>query len=143
MLTPFKVKITLRDYPKISFEGKVDLVNNLADTDTSTLLMRSIVNNPQKLLLPGLYVNVRVFVGTNPQAILIPEGIVQDNQGREFVYLVGPDNKVIEKTVTSGTNYHNQVEIKSGLKVGDKVIVSNLQKLRSGIVVNPTPASTH
>lgn len=139
---PFKVEVTLPQQSGYLFTGEVDLVNNQVATDTSTLLMRSEVSNPKNLLLPGLYVNVKLILGTNPNAILVPAAAVMSDQSLQHVYTLNAKNEVVATRITSHIQYENYLVVDSGLKPGDIVITNNLQKIRPGITVSPTTSTT-
>lgn len=139
---PFKVEVTLPQQSDYLFKGKVDLINNQVATDTSTLLMRSEVNNPKNLLLPGLYVNVKLLLGTNTNAILVPAAAVVSDQSLQHVYTLNAKNEVVATRITSHMQYEDYLVVDSGLKPGDIVITNNLQKIRPGITVSPITSTT-
>jgi len=132
---PFEVTAWLPKYPKESFSGEVNLVNNQADTKTATVLMRATLKNPEKLLLPGLYVNVDLMLDKDHKAISIPESAVMNNQGILEVYVIGQNNIIQSKTITSALEYQGQVVVNTGLSAGELVAISNLDKIRSGDTV--------
>ncbi|STX28648.1 HlyD family secretion protein [Legionella beliardensis] len=134
---PFKVEVSLPHDKKDVFHGKVDLINNQAQVSTSTILMRAVVDNPQNLLLPGIYVNVRLTLTDKSPAILVPILAVVQTQELRSVYVVTSANKVQSRTITiSGQEGENYI-IKSGLKDGDMVILNGLQKIQPGMEVIP------
>lgn len=134
---PFKVEATLPSDDKEIFTGQIDLINNQAEIPTSTILMRAVVSNPKNLLLPGIYVNVKLHLSDNAPAILIPIKSVTEVQGRRTVYVVGPDNKVQSRLITTSGQQKQNYIISSGLKEGDLVIVTGIQKIRPGMEVIP------
>ncbi|WP_298622179.1 efflux RND transporter periplasmic adaptor subunit [uncultured Legionella sp.] len=134
---PFNVVAVLPHDDKLSFKGKVDLVNNQADTPTSTILMRAQVDNPEQLLLPGIYVNVTLELTNADPSILIPASAVIEAQGQRTVFLVNAKNQVeVSKIETSGS-YNQQYIVTSGVKEGDLLILNGLQKLIPGESVVP------
>lgn len=139
---PFDVSINIPGLSSLKFSGTVDLVNNEADQNTSTILTRAIFENPKNLLLPGIYVNVRLFLGKNPNAILVPSQAILDMQGQQFVYLVDGNNKVVLQKISSTQVYKGQNVITKGLKVGDIVIINNLQNIKGGDSVSPKITSS-
>ncbi|WP_419420897.1 efflux RND transporter periplasmic adaptor subunit [Legionella sp. D16C41] len=134
---PFKVEVTLPNDKKTRFYGKVNLVNNQANVSTSTILMRAIIDNPKNLLLPGIYVNVRLALSDKSPAILVPIAAVLQTQEMRSVYVVTSNNKVQSRTVTiSGQQGENYI-VTSGLKEGDRLILDGLQKIQPGMDVIP------
>lgn len=134
---PFNVEAVLPHDSNLVFKGKVDLVNNQADTPTSTILMRAIIENPEQLLLPGIYVNITLELSNSEPAILVPSTAVTEAQGQKTVFVVNSKNEVeVVKIETSGQ--HNQQDVvTSGLKEGDLVIINGIQKVRPGEPVAP------
>ncbi|STX51164.1 HlyD family secretion protein [Legionella busanensis] len=134
---PFKVEITLPNDKNTRFYGKVDLINNQVNVSTATILMRALIDNPKNLLLPGIYVDVKLILTNKSPAILVPIAAVMQNQEMRSVYIVTTNNKVQAKTVTVSGQIDENYIIISGLKDGDKVILSGLQKLQPGMEVIP------
>ncbi|MFH1952176.1 MAG: efflux RND transporter periplasmic adaptor subunit [Pseudomonadota bacterium] len=118
-------------------QGKVDFIDNTADPKANTVTMRAVVPNPEKTLLPGVYVQARLFLCEVPDTPLIPEQAVAEDQGGMYVLVVGKDNKVEQRLVTSRWVYEGQRIIEKGLKGGEEVITVGMQMVRPGMVVNP------
>jgi RND family efflux transporter MFP subunit len=122
-------------------QGKVDFIDNTADPKANTVTMRAVVPNPEKTLLPGVYVQARLFLCEVPDTPLIPEQAVAEDQGGMYVLVVDKDNKVEQRSVKSRWVYEGQRIIEKGLKAGEQVITVGIQMVRPGMVVNPKPAS--
>jgi membrane fusion protein, multidrug efflux system len=138
-----KVSIVLPDESVHPHGGVVDFVNNTVDLSTSTILMRAIVPNPEKKLLPGQFAHVRLRLKVQPNALLVPEQAVGEAQGGSYVYVVSDENKVEDRSVELGTTYNGKREITKGVILGERVIIDGLQKVRPGITVTPKLASTN
>lgn len=123
------------------YQGKVDFIDNRVDPKANTVAMRAVLNNPDKTLLPGVYVQARLFLCEVPNTPLIPEQAVAEDQGGMYVYVVGKDNKVEQRRVTSRWTYKGHRIIEKGLKKGERVITSGMQMVRPGMAVNPEVAS--
>ena len=134
---PFDVKITLPYSEKVIFKGKVDLVNNEADIPTSTILMRAIIDNPDNLLRPGIYVNLNLILTTNEKVMLIPSKAVLETQGKKSVFVINDKNQIEVRDIETSGQYQEQSIIGSGINVGDIVVTDNLQKMRPGQPVTP------
>lgn len=134
---PFNVVAVLPHDSKLVFKGQVDLVNNQADTPTSTILMRAQVDNPDQLLLPGIYVNITLELTNEEPSLLIPAAAVTESQGQRTVFIVNAKNQVeVSKIETSGS-YNQQYIVTSGVKEGDLIILNGLQKIIPGESVTP------
>jgi RND family efflux transporter MFP subunit len=132
------VTIFRNDAGEFPHPGELTFVDNEFDDHTGTVSMRATLPNPDYKLLPGLVVDVRLHLGSKSDALLIPEQAVKDVQGKTVVLVVGQDNKVEQRGVTLGSSHDGKREVASGLKAGERVIVQGLQKVRAGMVVDPT-----
>ncbi len=134
---PFAVTVSLPHEENIVFKGTVDLVNNEADTPTSTLLMRASIENPEQLLLPGIYVNITLELANNVPSLLIPTAAVTELQGQKTVNVVNAKNEVEVRTINTSGTYQNQYIVTSGVKEGEFIITNGVQKVRPGQQVKP------
>jgi membrane fusion protein (multidrug efflux system) len=133
------VRVIRSDGTEYPHAGTLDFSDYSVNASTGAVAFRGIVPNPDGLLLPGMYVTVRVTAGTLKSGFEVPQLAVQrDNQG-SFVLVAGPDGTVVAKRVdvvsAVGTNW----VVGSGLADGDQVIVSGLQMARPGMKVKPVP----
>lgn len=129
--------------------GTVNFSENKVDPNTGTLRVRALIRNPKvassrslRMLSPGMYMKVRVPIGTPHEAILVPEQAVGTDQGRKFVYVVDTKDskqpgagKVVERTVEVGALNGPLRVIQSGLKPGERVVYRGLQRIRPGVEV--------
>jgi membrane fusion protein (multidrug efflux system) len=109
------------------------------DTRTGTILVRGQFPNPGNILRPGQYARVRATTETRKGALLVPAASVSELQGLYQLGVVGADNKVTIKTVKLGPQYGDKWVVASGVQPGENVIVDGLQRVRTGVVVAPTP----
>ena len=137
MLKAYVVLPDEKLYPK---EGYVDFIDNTVDQTTGTLTMRAVIPNPEHIILPGQYTKVRLFVTEQPNAILIPQKAIKNQQGDTVVFKLKSDNTVVNTAVTVDRNYKEYSVISKGLKVGDIVVTEGVQKVHSGEKVDPTYA---
>jgi multidrug efflux system membrane fusion protein len=131
------VTVTLADQSTHPHQGKVDFLNNTIDTATATLKMRAVVPNPEKTLLPGQYTRVRLLVAQLSDAMLVPAEAVGDDQFGQYVFVVGPDNKVEKRSIVAGITYQSMRVVDKGVKAAERVITEGMQKVQPGIVVQP------
>lgn len=123
------------DYP---FQGYIDFVANQFDPSTGTLEARGVFPNPDRVLEPGMFGRLRI-AGSGPRrAILVADQAVGTNQSQRYVLIVGPDNKVQQRTVTVGALHDGLREIIAGLTGDEHVIVEGLLRARPGAIVLPS-----
>jgi len=120
-------------------EGRFENSVNQVDARTGTLEMQATFPNPRHTILPGQFGRVRVRVDDQKSAMLVPQKAVQELQGLQSVLTVGPDNKVLARSIVTGDRVAEMWVVHQGLKPGDRVIVEGLQKARPGAVVSPQP----
>jgi RND family efflux transporter MFP subunit len=133
---PIEVDVGLPDRDNFELAGTVNFFDNRVDPGTSTLRFRAVIDNNNLLLSPGLFVRVRLKLGTIKDAILVPEEAIGSNQEHKFVYIVDDDNTVREQRITLGSQQDNLRVVKTGLIGTERVIVSGLQKVRAKSKVN-------
>lgn len=135
------VTVGFSDGGKHPYPGKVDFTDNTVDPTTSTVAMRAVVPNPEKTLLPGMFVEVTLFLTEVPDTLLIPEIAILEDQSGTYVYVVDKDNKVQHRSVTVRYKVEGMRVVLKGLKAGESVVTQGLQKVRPGMEVQPKPAS--
>ncbi len=120
------------------FEGRLDYIDQEGvDQATGTFALRAGFDNPDDMILPGLFVRIRVPIGQLDNALLIPErGLAKDQRG-PYVLIVDADNKVGRRSVTIGQTYENMVVIQEGIGPDDRVLLDGGQRARPGSVVTP------
>lgn len=133
-------KIRLANGEIYPFEGTVDLLDNEVNSTTGTINVRLTFPNPDRILVPGQFVNV-LLVSKEPQEkIVVPQAAVQENQSGPFVLLVDGENRVALRAVQTGQRVAKNIVISDGLQVGETIIVDGIQKVRPGAVVQPVQA---
>ena len=122
-------------YPDQEFEGKVSSVDTRVDPVSRTVRVRSVMENPDGHLRPGMFLTVNLLNDTT-EALIIPERALIPERSEQYVYVVG-DNQLVEKrAVQIGRRRPGDVEILTGLSAGELVIVDGTQKARAGQAVN-------
>lgn len=132
------LELTLASGRVYPLKGKVRFANNQVDVKTGTVRVVGEFDNPQNLLVPGMFVNVRALLDTDKGALLVPQSAVMDMQGRYLIAVVGEDNKVSIRPVMAGETIGQQWVITGNIKAGDRVVSEGVQKVRDGAEVNPT-----
>ncbi len=136
------LELTLASGTIYPLKGKVRFSDNQVDVKTGTIRVVGEFENPDRLLVPGMFVRVRALVGLNKNALLVPQRAVADMQGRNLVAVVGADNKVSIRPVMTGAQVGELCVIKGKVKPGEKVVAEGIQKLRQGVEVKPVPYGT-
>jgi membrane fusion protein, multidrug efflux system len=116
-------------------EGKLVFVDNTVTAQTGTVLLKTRVSNANEAIWPGQFVNVRLVLTVEPEAVVVPEAAVQPGQDGSFVYLIDENNKVKVQPVVVSRQLAGDVVIQSGVKAGDKVITEIPQALTPGATV--------
>jgi membrane fusion protein (multidrug efflux system) len=130
--------LTLEDGSTYAHKGKLEVNGVTVDQATGSVLLRARFPNPDHLLLPGMFVRAALSQGVRPDVMLVPTGAVTRNaQGEASVMLVGPDNKTVSRIIKTGALVNSQWLVDGGLKDGERIVVSGIQKLKPGMVVKP------
>ena len=125
-----------REYP---LPGRLLFTDLAVDPATGTVGLRAEFPNPQKLLLPGQFVNLRLPVAEAEGVVSVPQRAVQASPQGQVVMVIGPENKVTPRPIKTGGMAGPNWIIAEGLKGGEQVIVNGLQKARPGTPVKPVP----
>lgn len=133
------VRLVLEDGSVYPRAGRLLFSDLSVDPTTGQITLRAEVPNPGGVLLPGLYVRVRLEQAQAPDAIVLPQQAVTRSGQGDSVMVVGPDGKVGPRTVQVGSAQAGGWVILDGLKAGEQVMVDGFQKLRPGAPVKPVP----
>ena len=133
------VQLTLPGGTAYGRSGLLDFLDVAVEPTTGAVALRGLIPNPDKQLLPGMYVNVRLTIGTLNHAFLVPQAaVLRDGKG-PYILSVGDDSKAFQKRiVTDATSGQNWI-VTQGLADGDRVIVSGTQSARPDTLVNAVP----
>ena len=118
-------------------QGVLDFVDVAAAASTGTIRCRAELANADELVLPGMFVRVRLPAGDPEPAVLVPERAIGLDQGRRYVCVVGADDRVEHRTVEPGVREGDLRVITKGLAGDERIVVEGLQKARDGAVVRP------
>ena len=118
-------------------EGKIDFVDNVIKPDTGTIRARGVFPNSDRLMAPGFFARLRIPGSGTYEAVLIRDSALGSDQGRPYVLVVGPDNKVQYRSVTTGPLEDGLRIISEGLKADERIVITGLLAARPGAVVNP------
>ena len=129
---------TEQGYPH---KGTLDYASPNVDATTGTLTARAIFDNPARVLLPGLFVRVRIPTGTIDKALLVPDAALGSDQSGRYLLVVNKDNVVEQRSVTLGAVEGSMRVIEKGIAAGDRVIVAGIQRAVPGQKVEPVAES--
>lgn len=141
------VEVTADAFPGKVFEARLTTIEPQISPDTRTIKLQATLDNPQHLLLPGMFANAAVVLPPQPHVVTVPETAVDYSLYGDSVFVVkqeGADEagkpvmKVTRTFVKTGDRFNNRVAILEGLKVGDRVAASGQLRLVSGMVVAVT-----
>ncbi|MGA7279619.1 MAG: efflux RND transporter periplasmic adaptor subunit, partial [Desulfocapsaceae bacterium] len=121
--------------------GKVDFSDNRVDNMTGTISMRAQVGNADHTLLEGTFVYVDVMVTDQASFLVIPPGVVQEDQQGSYVYVLDENSSAKRVNIKSGYESRYYLIVTEGLQGGEQVLVSGFAKVRQGVKLAPTDAT--
>ena len=133
-----KIQIRLSDGQEYPIPGSIEQVDSGMGQGTGMMTLKALVENPQKLLLPGMFARVVAAGEVRKDAIAIPQRAVQELLGKTFVTVVGEGEKAESRPVKMGPRVGALWVVEEGLKPGDRVIVEGALKTPPGTVVKVT-----
>jgi len=132
------VELILEDGTVYPLAGTLKFAEVSVDQSTGTVALRAQFPNPDKLLLPGMFVRARLQEGVRENALLVPQqAVVRDSRGAPSAWVLAADNSVHLRELQTLRTVGNAWLIGGGLAPGEQVVVEGLQRIRSGIVVKP------
>lgn len=121
-------------------DGTLLSLDNQIDTTTGTIKLKARFTNQDDALFPNQFVNARMLVSTEQNAVLIPTAALQMGNDGHFVWVLNEQNKVSKHTVTPGIQDSQQVAISAGLSAGDRVVTDGIDRLTEGAQVEVVTA---
>ena len=134
------VSLLLADGTEYTKKGKIDVIDGQFDKNTGAITVRASFSNPQGLLRSGNTGKVRLSL-EHKDALIVPEVATVEMQDKVFVFTVGDSSKVKKQAITIvGKNGDNYL-VKEGVKAGDQIVLSGIDKLQEGMVIHPEKAT--
>jgi RND family efflux transporter MFP subunit len=137
--TPIRCRVTLkngRTYPPPDQPGvPLDFIDPIVERQTGTRIVRATFPNPAKFLSAGDSLRVRVDAGRPRPVLVVPETAVFSQQQKQYVYVVGAEDKAELREVAPGPSFDGVAVIEKGLTTADRVIVDNILRVRPGVKV--------
>jgi len=141
--TTAQVHLILPDGSDYGFTGTVEFSEVVVDPNTGTVTIRARFPNPQSILLPGMFVRARFAQAIDRSAFLVPQqAITRDPQGNATLFVVGPGNRAVQRTVVAERTQGVYWVVREGLAPGEKIITQGTANLKDGAEVKPVPASS-
>jgi len=134
-----RVSLVTEDGQVYQQRGKLLFSDISVDESSGAVSMRAEFPNPNRTLLPGMYVRARLEQAVKEGAITVPQQAVLRNPEGASVLIVGADNKIVARPVTADVAEGKTWLVSAGLKGGEQVLVEGFQKVKPGQLVKPTP----
>ena len=138
----YRLELFLADDTRFPQPGRLVFVGRAFETKTGTINVQAAFPNPTRVLRPGQFARVRGVVDRVPNAVVVPQLAVQEQQGAKVVYVVEAEDKVAFRPVSLGERVDDFYIVTKGLKPGERVIVEGVQKVRPGMQVRVEVKST-
>jgi len=139
--TSAQVRLKLPDGSDYGFTGTVQFSEVIVDQNTGTVTLRARFPNPMSVLLPGLFVTAQFAQAVDTTAFLVPQpAITRDPKGNATLFVVGPGNRAVQRTVVADRTQGPYWVVTGGLAAGEKVITEGAGNLKDGVRVKPAPA---
>ena len=136
-----KALLRLEDGSDYEHEGRLEFSEVSVDETTGSVTLRAVFPNPDRILLPGMFVHAQLVAGSRSNAILVPQqGVTRNPRGQAVVMLVNDENKVEQRIIQTDRAVGNRWLVSDGLNVGDQLITEGLHMVQSGMQVEPVPA---
>jgi len=134
--TTLKVEISPAGDSNGPYSGDLQMIDNTIDETTGTISLRAIISNPDRILWPGQFADVKLIVSTAKDAVLVPGAAVQLGQKGMYTYVITDDNKAdLRDEITVGQVEGDNVIIEKGIKTGEKVVTYGQMGLSPGAKV--------
>jgi membrane fusion protein, multidrug efflux system len=141
-----KVQVTVAAYPNQKFDGQINAIDSKVDPASHTVRIQGLIANPQHQLRAGMFANISVSAGKPIQFVTVPKSAVTYSLYGDAVFVIAPDPKNKDEKgnpqltanqvfVKLGDEHGARVAVLDGVKAGDQVVTSGMQKLHSGSVV--------
>jgi membrane fusion protein, multidrug efflux system len=128
-----RVKLLLEDGSVYPLEGKLMFSDVTVDANTGSVTLRALFPNPERILLPGMYVRARIEQGLRENAILVPQqGVTRDTKGNATAMVLNAEDKVEPRVLKTERAVGDKWLVSEGLQAGDRLIVEGLQRVRPG-----------
>ena len=131
-----KLRATFSAYKDKTYEGKIESIASRVDPQTRSILARAKINNENAEIIPGSLLEIEILYNEK-DALSIPDTSIMYEGSKKFIYKI-IENNIIKKTeIETGVRNQGNLEVLSGLNVGDKIVAEGLTKVRPGMKIKP------
>jgi membrane fusion protein (multidrug efflux system) len=134
------IEFTVAAVPGRVFRAQVDFIDPVVQDALRTIVVKARAPNPDRVLRPGMFIEARLATATRPNAVVVPEDAVQPLRTANVVWAVA-DGKASRRVVQLGARAQGVVEIVSGVRAGEQVVVAGLERMAEGMPIAPRPRS--
>ena len=136
-----RAALKLEDGSEYEHEGRLEFSEVTVEEGTGSVTLRAGFPNPDRILLPGMFVHAQLVAGARSDAILAPQqGVTRNPRGQAVAYVVNADNQVEQRVIRAERTVGSRWLVSEGLNVGDQLITEGLHMVQSGMQVEPVPA---
>ena len=128
------VEIVVPAFPDTPFQGRMDYIGSLMDETTRTIPVRTVIDNKDRRLRPGMFCQGRILIGTDEETLAIPKEALLSDGGVDFVFIHMKDDYYLRVNVTKGREFADGVEILKGLTVGQTLVSEGAFTLKSDVL---------
>lgn len=125
------IEVVTQSYPGQTFKGAIQSIDPVLDPETRTLAVRAVLDNPQGLLKPQMFATLRLVTGQGKPIAVIPRSAVLNVEGKTLVYLQNNEDTFEAQEVVLGATVGDSVEVKEGVRAGDRVVSARAFQLRA------------
>ena len=134
-----RADITVQELRGCTFTGRVSRISGSLDTGTRTMLTEIEIRNRDNTLLPGMYAEVKLALNRSHPPVVVPGEAVVTRSDGIFAAVLDGNNTVHFEVINLGRDYGEEVEVASGLRAGDRVVINPSDEVIEGVRVKPTP----
>ena len=131
------IQLILADGSLYEQDGVINFIDRSVNASTGAILIQGTFPNPSNIIRPGQFARVKIKAQEIEDALMVPQKSVTELQGKFSVFIVGPENKIENKTIELNGKKGRYYIVSQGLNANDKVVIEGLQKIRTGLVVKP------
>lgn len=136
-----RATLKLEDGSEYEHDGRLEFSEVSVDESTGSVTLRAVFPNPDRLLLPGMFVHAQLVAGARSDAILVPQqGVTRNPRGQAVAYVVNADNQIEQRIIRAERAVGNRWLVSEGLNEGDQLVTEGLHMVQSGMQVEPVPA---
>lgn len=136
-----KIQVGFSGQDTFSYDAALDFIDNQVNPESGTIRIRATIDNPNGIFLPGMVARIKMQISDEYSAVLIDDSAIATDQSKKYVLVVNDQNTTEYRPVVPGGLYEGKRIIKSGLAIGDSVVIGGGLKIRPGMAVSPKEIS--